>query len=350
MESHRSQMKGAIVSAIRGALMYAGVLCAVTVGPAHAADGAPPGGGLPLTIVADVGLPGPANRFDYQSRDPRTHRLYIAHLASSSIVVFDTETRKVIGEISDVSQVHGVLAVAESNKVYASATGANEIAVIDGRTLKIVARVPTGAYPDGIAYAPEVRKIYVSDQRGRSATVIDAQTDKRVATIALEGEAGNSQYDPISKHIFVNVQTRNDIAEIDPATDKIVARHPLNTACRNHGLLIAPTQRVAFIACEGNAKLLTFDMNDKKVISSAAVGKDPDVLAFDAGLNRLYVAAESGVVSVFRLDGKSLAKLGVAKLAENAHTVAVEPESHLVYFPLQNVNAKPVLRIMSPVQ
>jgi DNA-binding beta-propeller fold protein YncE len=343
-------MKAAIVSAMRGAFIYAGICVSAIVSLAYAAGGAQPGGGLPLTFVVDVGLPGPANRFDYQSRDPRTHRLYIAHLAASSIVVVDTETRKVIGEINDVSQVHGVLAVAESNKVYASATGANEIAVIDGRTLKIVGRVPTGAYPDGLAYAPEVRKIYVSDQRGRSTTVIDTQTDKRVATLALEGEAGNSQYDPISKHIFVNVQTRNDIAEIDPATDKIVARHPLNTACRNHGLLIEPTQRVAFIACEDNAKLLTFDMNEKKVNSSAPVGVDPDVLAFDAGLNRLYVAAESGVVSVFRLDGKTLTKLGEAKLAANAHTVAVESESHLVYFPLQNVNGKPVLRIMSPAQ
>src|SRR3954463_15232792 len=124
-------------------------------------------GKLPLAVFADVALPGPANRFDYQSRDPRTHRLYIAHLAASSIVVFDTEAKKVLGEIQQVSQVHGVVAAPELNKVYASATGSNEIVVIDGATLKIVARVPSGAYPDGLAYAPEARKVYVSDQRGR---------------------------------------------------------------------------------------------------------------------------------------------------------------------------------------
>ena len=330
------------------ALLVAGAHAAMS--PARGAETRSEAGKLPLTVFADVALPGPANRFDYQSRDPRTHRLYIAHLAASSVLVFDIEAKKVLGEIQQVSQVHGVVAVPEMNKVYASATGSNEIVVIDGATLKIVARVPSGAYPDGLAYAPEARKVYVSDQRGRTSTVIDAQTDKRVATIALEGEAGNSQYDSITKHVFVNVQTRNEIAEIDPTTDKIVARHPLATKCRNHGLLIEPTQRLAFIACEDNAKLLVFDMQAKKVIASHAVGDDPDVLAFDAGLNRLYVAAESGVVSVFRLDGKTLMKLAEAKLADKAHTVAVDSESHLVYFPLENVNGQPMLRIMSPAQ
>ena len=30
----------------------------------------------------------------------------------------------------------------------------------------------------------------------------------------------------------------------------------------------------------------------------------------------------------------------------HAHTVCVDPDTHLVYFPLQNVNGHPVLRIM----
>lgn len=303
---------------------------------------------VPLRLQRDVALSGAASRFDYQSLDTSTHRLYIAHLAAGSVVVVDTAANKVVAEIPGISQVHGVLAVPRLNKIYASATGSNEIVVIDGKTLKIVARVPSGAYPDGLAYAPEARKVYVSDQRERTETVIDAQTDKRVGTIPLDGEAGNSQYDPVSKHIFVNVQTRGDVVEIDPATDKITARHELRTKCRNHGLLIRPTQRVAFIACEDNAKLLVFDMNAKQVIASMDVGADPDVLAFDSGLNRLYVAAESGVVSVFRLDGQSLSKLGESKLASSAHTVAVDSESHSVYFPLENVNGRPVLRVMGP--
>ena len=257
------------------------------------------GSSLPLRTRTDIALPGPTNRFDYQSYDPRTHLLFIAHLGAGTVVVVNTQSEKVVADMPNVSQAHGVLVVPELGRAYASATGTNEIAVIDEQTLKEVARIPAGAYPDGIAYAPEERKLYVSDQSGRTETVIDAQANKRVATISLGGEVGNTQYDPISKHIFVNVQTLNQLVEIDPHTDAIVARHPLPGADHNHGLLIEPTQRLAFIACEGNNKLLVVDMDSMRVTGSDSVGDGPDVLAFDDALKLLYVASESGVVSVF---------------------------------------------------
>jgi hypothetical protein len=45
-----------------------------------------------------------------------------------------------------------------------------------------------------------------------------------------------------------------------------------------------------------------------------------------------------------------LVTLGQKFLATEAHTVAVDPETHLVYFALQDVGGKPVLRIMAPVR
>lgn len=40
----------------------------------------------PLKTIADVPLPGPAVRFDYQSRDPTTGRLYIAHMNADHLI------------------------------------------------------------------------------------------------------------------------------------------------------------------------------------------------------------------------------------------------------------------------
>jgi hypothetical protein len=34
----------------------------------------------------------------------------------------------------------------------------------------------------------------------------------------------------------------------------------------------------------------------------------------------------------------------------HAHTVAVDPKSHLVYFPLEDVGSHPLLRIMRPAE
>lgn len=303
---------------------------------------------LPLTTVADVPLSGNATRWDYASLDAKRHHLFLAHLGDSAVVVFDAAEHKVIATIPGVSHVHGVLYVPQLDRVYASATGTDEIVAIDAKTFKIIARMPAGDYPDGMAYAPDVHRLYVSDEHGGTDTVIDVASNQRIATIPLGGEVGNTQYDPVSKHIFANAQTRDQLAEIDPVTDKVVARIDLPGAKGNHGLYIDAPTRLAFIACEGNDKLLVLDLASRKVLQSFDVAKDPDVLAFDNALGWLYVAGESGQVSLFKVQGKTVAPVATVWFGPNAHVVAVDQSTHEAFFPLKPAHGKPMLRITRP--
>ncbi|SAK95944.1 YVTN beta-propeller repeat-containing protein [Caballeronia catudaia] len=336
-----------------GSLIGAALLSVsfVVLLPDHVASAAEQGTAthLPLQHVADISMPGRTSRFDYESGDPERHLLMIAHLGDGEVLAFDTHSARVIATIPNVSAVHGVLVVPELSRVFASATGTNEIVAIDEKTLKVVARMPGGVYPDGMAYAPDVHKLYVSDETGKTETVIDATTNHRVKTIALDGEVGNTQYDSVSRHIFVNVQTRRQLVEIDPSTDTIVARIDLPGADGNHGLLIVPHSRLAFIACEGNSKLLVLDLRTKRVSQSFDVGRDPDVLALDASTSTVYVAGEAGVISMFRYVGTHVAKVGEGFLGPNAHVVYVDSATHRSYFALKDLNGHPVLRIMTPL-
>ncbi len=300
---------------------------------------------LPWTVVADVPLPGNTTRFDYASDDPGRHRLFLAHLGQSEVLAFDTRTRKTIGVIGNVRNVHGVLAIPQLDRVYASATGTDEVVAIDETRLTEVARIPVGVHPDGMAYAPGVERLYVSDEIGKTETVIDVRTNRRIATIPLGGEVGNSQYDRASGHIFVNVQTQGRLVEIDPATDHIVRRIRLPGANDNHGLLIEPRSRRAFIACAGNDRLLVLDLRTRRITQTLPVGHDPDVLDFDPRENLLYVASESGTVSMMALQAGRLRMLGTARLAPDAHVVAVDPDTDLAYFPIRDLGGHPILRI-----
>ncbi|MGH9819865.1 MAG: YncE family protein [Pyrinomonadaceae bacterium] len=303
---------------------------------------------LPFRQLQDVPLTGKSSRLDYQSFDEQSGRLYIAHLGDSMMTVFDTRTQKVVGDVRDLKHVHGVLAVPELHRIYASATGTNELVVIDDQTLQITARVPAGEYPDGIAYARRQKKIYVSDKTGRTETVIDATTNKVVTAITLGGQVGNSQYDSVADRILVAVHGINQIVEIDPNTDKITANYPLPGCKDSHGLLIDDEDRLAFAACEANAKLAVVDLSKKEMTTLFPVGGDPDVLAFDPGLARLYVSAESGIVMIFQVRDRWPVNIAGGFFASNAHTVAVDGSTHRIYFPLENVGGKPVLRIVLP--
>ena len=304
--------------------------------------------GPALTKVVDVPLPGRASRFDYQSFDPTTRTLYFTHMGDGELVVFDTARREVIAHLPGFPTATGVLVVPELHRVFVSVAGNHEVAIVDTRSLKVLARVAAGRFPDGLAYAPDVHKVFVSDESGGRETVIDTGTNRRIGTIDMGGEVGNTQYDPASHHIMANVQNRNELVVIDPQTDKIIGRHALEGGRGPHGLLILQPGNLAFAACEDDARLLVVDLKSFKVTQVLTTGDDPDVLSFDPGLQRLYVATESNIVSVFQLRDGALAKLEDLQVAPRAHTVSVNPENHELYLPLQDVGGRPVLRVMRP--
>jgi len=302
----------------------------------------------PLRVITDVPLPGSASRFDYQSLESGSGRLFISHMGAGQLVVFDVRARKVIGNLDGFPTVTGVLAVPAEHRAYASAAGDHAVVVVDDSTLRIVARVPGPRFPDGIAYAPAERRVFVSDESGGRNFVIDATTNTVAAQIELDGEAGNTQYDAGSYCVIVAVQTANQLAIIDPATSTIVRRITLDKAVRHpHGVYIDAPNRLAFIAGEESGTLGVLDLRSMQLRQVLPVGSDPDVLAFDPELERLYVAAESGIVAVFEERDGALNQLGWYR-APKAHSVAVDPTTHRVYLPLASVNGHPMLRVLVP--
>ena len=299
-----------------------------------------------LKVVKDIPLPGGANRFDYQSINAANRRLYISHMNSSAVVVFDLDGQKVIANIENISRPTGVLAVPALGKVYVSASHANEVVVIDERTLKITNRIPSGGFPDGIAFDPVHKRIYVSDEHGKQVTVIDALTDKFITNIEMGGEVGNTHYDPVSHKIFSAVQTKNQLVCIDPAANKVMNRFDLKGCDEPHGFYIDAGTHYALITGEGKGEFVVFDLGSNKIIYAGKAGKDPDVLAFDEAHHRLYVSSESGIISIFSIEKGTVTKIAEEFVAKHAHTISVDPKTHLLYLSLESENGKPVLRVM----
>jgi hypothetical protein len=75
--------------------------CATLAAPSNNQESAP------LKQVADVPLPGPAVRFDYQSLDASHGRLYIAHMNADQLVVF-------VGEAVEICHNFALLRIGSS--------------------------------------------------------------------------------------------------------------------------------------------------------------------------------------------------------------------------------------------
>jgi DNA-binding beta-propeller fold protein YncE len=296
-------------------------------------------------VVSDVLLPGKAARFDYQSIDPTTQRLWIAHMGAGEVLAFDLRTHHVVSRTPDMPGVTGIRAVPVLERVFAALSGSHEVAVLDSRSGRVLGRVPGGRFPDGLAYAPAANKLFVSDENGRQELVIDVPSSSARRPIQLGGEAGNTQYDSVTGRIWVAVQTRNELVAIDPRRDSITERVLVSGIQRPHGFYLDAEHRLLYVTGEESGNVGVLDLDTGRLVHIYPVGLEPDVLALDPVRRRLFVAAESGVIAAFDVQGDSLLPLPRYTTA-HAHSVAVDPASHLVYVPLENVRGRPVLRIL----
>jgi DNA-binding beta-propeller fold protein YncE len=304
---------------------------------------------LPLRPVGEVALPGDGSRFDYASLDSARGLLFIAHLGASEVIEVDVHANTVVRTIPNLAQVHGVLVVPELHRVYATATGDNRMVTMDEDTGAVVNRAPTGAYPDGLAYDPKRGAVWTTNETGGSETVIDSGSGAVRASVDLGGEVGNVAYDPAIDRMLVAVQGRGDLAVIDPATLAVATRIGLPGCDHPHGLALDPEGGAAFVGCDGNATLISVDIGRGQVTGSNPVGDGPDVLAYDQVAHRLYVAAESGEVSLLDDRNRQLHVAGSDHLADGAHVVALDPATHHSYYPIPSGSGgHPVLLERAP--
>jgi DNA-binding beta-propeller fold protein YncE len=326
--------------------------------PSRASAGAPsetaaasPGLRLPLVPVADVPLPGRANRFDYQDLDAAKGLLVIAHMNDASVVVVKASDGSVVKVIPNVPRARGVAIAAEVGRIFVTSSP-HALVVLDEGTLDEIARVETGAGPDGVGWDPTHEIVGVSDQHAGAISLLAGAGRGARRDVPLGRETGNVVFDAPRGVFWITVvgpTSPDALVSIDPVAAKKVTSIPLPGCAGAHGLRIHPDGKSALVACEDDAKLARVELDGAHAIELAPTGDGPDVLAIDPGLGWIYVAAESGDLTVFDLGQPGLARVGAQRPGERSHSVAVDPATHRVFFPLEKgPNGAPVLRIMKP--
>ena len=301
----------------------------------------------PLRKIAEFQLPGPpGKRFDYLTIDEDDNYLLSAHLAAGLLHVIDLKTNAVVKTVRDVPGVEGVAYIAEGRKVYTANWGENKIGVLDLARGNVIKRLPTEEKPDGIAYAPPFHKAYVSNERARAVSVIDVASDTIVKVLRFDSETGVPQYDPVGRKVYVNLQDRDTLAVIDPATDTVVESYRIDGCRGNHGMTLDAERRRAFLSCEGNDTLTVFDLDAHQAIAHLPMAKGADVVMFDPGLGRIYVACGSGVISVFQMDDPMhFRKVKDVPVEPKIHSLAVDPRTHRVYAPAEQEKGRPASKM-----
>jgi DNA-binding beta-propeller fold protein YncE len=306
---------------------------------------------LPLVRVSDVKLPGRATRFDYQDIDPVQGHLVVAHMNDGAVVVTKLSDGSVVKELKGIPTARGI-AVADDAGIIFVTSSPNQLVLIDNQALTEIKRVTTGKWPDGVGWDPKDKVVGVSDQGdGAISLIADAGSGERTQT-KLGVETGNVIYDGARGVFWITVvmaSPPDQLVAIDPTSGAIAERIGLPGCKGAHGLRLHPNGESALIACENNDTLARVDLGGNHAIATHKAGAGPDVLSIDPGLGWLYVAAESGDLTVFDINKPGVVLLGHGHPGANSHSVAVDPATHRVFFPLmKGPNGTPLLRIMKP--
>jgi YVTN family beta-propeller protein len=300
----------------------AAILCLATIGVLQGQEG-PYHAGPVIQIGGEGG-------WDYLSVDSAAHRLYVSH--ATHVVVIDTQTNKVVGDIPDTPGVHGFAAVPELGKGFSSNGRENKVSVVDLKTLKLIQKIDTGENPDWIVYEPSKKEIYTMNGRGKSASVIDTATLKVVATIPLEGKPETAMVDATAGKIYINMEDLNSVKVVDIASHKVSATWPAAPCEAATGMAIDLAAHRLFLGCD-NKLMVMMDSTSGKVVYSVPVGEGVDATSFDPQTKLAFTSnGGAGTVTVAKEDSASLLKVvQTIKTVRGARTMTLDPATHTIY-------------------
>jgi YVTN family beta-propeller protein len=268
--------------------------------------------------------------WDYLTVDAAAHRLYVSH--ATHVVVIDTQTNTVVGDIPDTPGVHGVAIAADLAKGFVSNGRENTSSMFDLKTLKLIRKIDTGENPDAILYEPAKKEIYTMNGRGKSATVIDAAGGTVVATIPLEGKPESAQADSRVGKVYVNMEDLNSVKVIDTATHTVTATWPAGPCEAATGMAFDQATHRLFLGCD-NQLMVMMDSTNGKVVYSVPVGAGVDSTWFDPQTRLAFTSnGGAGTVSVAHEDSAAALKIvQTIKTARGARTMALDPATHMIY-------------------
>jgi len=276
---------------------------------------------------------GGEGRWDYCVVDTEARRVYVSH--GTRVVVVDTDSGAVVGEIPNTVGVHGIALAPELGRGFITAGRANTVVFFDLKTLKPIVTVKSGGInPDAVYYDAQTKRVFAFNGRSANAIAINASDGKPVGMIPVGGKPEFAAGDD-NGHIFVNIEDKSQLLEIDARKLSVLHRWPLTGCKEPSGLAFDQKNRRLFSVC-GNKKMMVVNADTGKVVATPAIGDDPDAAGFDPGTQLVFSSnGESGDLTVIRQEAPD--KYTVVEnvpTRKYARTMAIDYKTHNIFLPI----------------
>lgn len=277
--------------------------------------------------------------WDYLIVDPGSRRLFVSR--SSHVIAVDTDSGKVVGDITGTEGVHGIALAPGLGRGFTSNGRSMSVSVFNLSTLVPTSTVKvTGENPDAILFDPSSKRVFAFNGRGQNATVIDASSLGVVGTIPLGGKPEFAAADGRGR-VFVNIEDTNEVAALDADKLTVAARWPLAPCSEPAGLAIDRKSQRLFVGCH-NKLLVALSSIDGTIVSKVPIGEGNDAVGFDEESGLVFASNGDGTLNVVKETASgAYTVVQTVETQKGARTHAVDSKSHRVFVPAAKYGPPP---------
>ena len=270
---------------------------------------------------------GGAGGWDYATVDSNAHRLYATH--ATVVDVVDLDSGKVVGQIAQLHNVHGVALAPDLGKGFISNGGSASVTIFNLKTLAKEGEPAAGMNPDAICYEPKTQRVFTFNGRSNDSTMINAKTGEPMNTFPVGGKPEFCVADGAGK-LYVNLEDKSSIIEVDAAKPAVLRTASIAPCESPSGLALDSKDGVLFSVCDNKMMTVT-DVRTLKVVATPAIGSGPDAAAYDPGTGLAFSSNGDGTLTIVKNSGGKWNTVDTVTTERGARTVALDPKTHRLY-------------------
>jgi len=294
----------------------------------------------PLKLLSSIPLPSlKEGDFDHFAIDLEGHRLFLTAEENGKLLVFDTNSNKLIHTIEDLKAPHAVLYRKEFNQLFVVDGDESAVKIYDAQNYQLLGKVELAPDADSMAYDTAAKQMYVVNG-GREAktpysfiTVVDAAASKKVRDIKVNSDRVEAVVlEKSGPRLFCNITGTDTVGVMDRTQSSVQNEWKLPTGVhQNVALALDEKNHRLFVVARKPGRLVVLDSDNGKTIASLPAVGMVDDMAYDPDHQRLYLAGDQFVDVFTQKDADHYALLARVPGGFRAKTGMLAPELNRYY-------------------
>ena len=263
----------------------------------------------PLSLKTRISLPNVNGRIDHFGVDVKGQRLFVSALGNHTVEVLDLQAGKQARTLSDLAEPQGLFYDVPTNRLFVASSLDGTTKIFDGTTFNILETVKFSTDADNVRYDARDHSVVVGyggeksvlgRGHGDGALAFLDVTGKKTGEIPIDAHPESFQMEKSGTRVFVNVPDSKEIEVADLVKRTVLDHWPVTTATSNFPMALDETHHRLLVGCRNPSRLLVFDTENGKTVSSLEIVGDTDDLFYDANRARVYVIGGQGFIDVLQ--------------------------------------------------